>query len=207
MGYSPWGHGHDWVGHTERLLPTFRPFNHHINWNPRDQDVDFSDSQWLQSTKVWTGLLNEFSHVRLFVTPCTVARQDPLSMGFSRQNYWCGLPFPIPGDLPCPGIQPESLVSSSLQENSCPAESRGKAKSHYEYAWTLSLKLPQFCCSGRHCFGKDPWCSPYLLQVIINPSLSQFRLLAQHPPRGKSSFQVNDINTRNFTSVKEQCIS
>ena len=36
VGYSPWGHGHDWVGHTERLVPTFRPFNHQINWNPRD---------------------------------------------------------------------------------------------------------------------------------------------------------------------------
>ena len=48
------------------------------------------------------------SHVRLFVTPWTVAQQAPLSMGFSRQEYWSGLPFPSPGDLPDPGIEPRS---------------------------------------------------------------------------------------------------
>ena len=41
-----------------------------------------------------------FNHVRLFVTPWTVARQAPLAMGFSRQEYWSGLPFLPPGDLP-----------------------------------------------------------------------------------------------------------
>ena len=48
------------------------------------------------------------SHVQLFVTPWTVARQVPLSVGFSRQEYWSGLPFPSPGDLPDPGIEPRS---------------------------------------------------------------------------------------------------
>jgi len=48
------------------------------------------------------------SHVQLFATPWTVARQDPLSMGFSRQEYWSGLPFPSPWDLPNPGIEPGS---------------------------------------------------------------------------------------------------
>ena len=47
--------------------------------------------------------------VRLFgPTPWTVAYQAPLSMGFSRQEYWSGLPFPSPGDLPNPGIEPGS---------------------------------------------------------------------------------------------------
>ena len=50
------------------------------------------------------------SRVQLFVTIWTVAREDPLSMGFSRQEYWSGLPFPSPGDLPNPGIEPESLA-------------------------------------------------------------------------------------------------
>ena len=48
------------------------------------------------------------SHVRLFVNPWTVASQALLSMGFSRQGYWSGLPFPSPGDLPDPGIKPRS---------------------------------------------------------------------------------------------------
>ena len=43
-------------------------------------------------------------------TPWTVACQAPLSMGFSRQEYWSGLPFPSPGDLPDPGIEPRSPV-------------------------------------------------------------------------------------------------
>ena len=48
------------------------------------------------------------SCVQLFATPWTVARQASLSMGFSRQETWSGLPFPSPGDLPDPGIDPES---------------------------------------------------------------------------------------------------
>ena len=48
------------------------------------------------------------SHIRLFVTPWTVAHQAPLSMKYSRQEYWSGLPFPSPGDLPNPGIEPGS---------------------------------------------------------------------------------------------------
>ena len=48
------------------------------------------------------------SRVQLFVTPQTAASQAPLSMGFSRQGSWSGLPFPPPGDLPNPGIEPKS---------------------------------------------------------------------------------------------------
>ena len=54
---------------------------------------------------VHSPLLNR---VQLFVTPWTLAHQVPLSMGFPRQEYWSGLPFPPPGDLPDPGIKPES---------------------------------------------------------------------------------------------------
>ena len=50
------------------------------------------------------------SHVPLFATQWTVAHQAPLSMGFSRQEYWSGLPFPSPGDLPNPGIKPKSAA-------------------------------------------------------------------------------------------------
>ena len=53
--------------------------------------------------------MHTLSRVLLFVTAWTVARQAPLSMGFSRQEYWSGLPFPPPGDLPNPGIKPMSL--------------------------------------------------------------------------------------------------
>ena len=52
--------------------------------------------------------VKSISRVGLFVTPWTVAYQAPPSMGFSRQEYWSGLPFPSPGDLPDPGIEPGS---------------------------------------------------------------------------------------------------
>ena len=52
--------------------------------------------------------MKSLSHVRLFATSWTVVYQAPLSMGFSRQEYWSGLPFPSPGDLPDPGIEPGS---------------------------------------------------------------------------------------------------
>ena len=55
-----------------------------------------------------------FSHVRLYATVWTIARQAPLSMGFSRQEYWSGLPCPPLGGLPNPGIKPMSLTSPAL---------------------------------------------------------------------------------------------
>ena len=59
-------------------------------------------------------VLSHFSHVQPFVTPWTLAHQASLSMGFSKQEYWRGLPFPPPGDLPNPAIKSESLVSPAL---------------------------------------------------------------------------------------------
>ena len=58
--------------------------------------------------------VKSLSHVQLSVTLQTVARQGPLSMGFSRQNYRSGLPCPPPGDLPGPGVKPVSLMSPAL---------------------------------------------------------------------------------------------
>ena len=67
--------------------------------------------------------LSHFSRVWLFATPWTVAHQAPLSMGFSRQEYWSGLPFLPPGDLPDSGIK---RASPTLEADSSPAEPPGK---------------------------------------------------------------------------------
>ena len=64
-----------------------------------------------------------FSHIRLFATRWAIACQAPLSKEFSRQEYWSVLPFPSPGDLLDPGIEPESLT---LQADSLPSEPPGK---------------------------------------------------------------------------------
>ena len=63
------------------------------------------------------------SHIRLLATPWTVARQAPLSMGFSRQEHWSGLPCPPPGDFLNPGVKPRS---ATLHTDSLPSEPPGK---------------------------------------------------------------------------------
>ena len=72
--------------------------------------------------------VKSLSHVQLFATPWTVAHQAPPSMGFSRQEYWSGLPFPSPGDLPDPGIKPGS---PSLQADALTSEPPGKPTFKY----------------------------------------------------------------------------
>ena len=67
--------------------------------------------------------VESLSRVRLFATPWTVSHQAPQSMGFSRQEYWSGLPFPSPGDLPDAGIKPRS---PELQADALTSEPAGK---------------------------------------------------------------------------------
>ena len=90
-GNSPWG----CKDMTERLTLSLSYVKYH----------------WIFPYCVHAPLL---SRVWVFATPWTVACQVPLSMGFPRQEYWCGLPLPPPGDLPDPGIEPGSLTSLAL---------------------------------------------------------------------------------------------
>ena len=74
-----------------------------------------------------------FSHIRLICNPMDhVTHQAPLSMGFSRQGYWSGLPFPPPGDLPNPGIKPTSPAAPALQKDSLPLSHWGGPKLTYD---------------------------------------------------------------------------
>ena len=68
--------------------------------------------------------VKSFSRVQLFATPWTIAHQTPPSMGFSRQEYWSGLPFPSPGHLPNPRID---SGPPALQADCLPSEPPGKA--------------------------------------------------------------------------------
>ena len=79
--------------------------------------------------------VKSLSPVRLFATPWTVAYQDPLSMVFSRQEYWSGLPYPSPGDLPDPGIEPRSPTSPA---DILPSEPPGKPKNTGVVAYPFS---------------------------------------------------------------------
>ena len=86
-----------------------------LNWHPRRRSQAAADLDEELCKQLYV------SHWALFnsVTPWTVAHQAPPSMGFSRQGYWSGLPFPSPGDLPDPGIEPRS---PTLQADSLPSE-------------------------------------------------------------------------------------
>ena len=95
--------------------------NYQRNANQNYSEVSPHTSQNESEMKV-----KLLSRVRLFVTPWTVAYQALQSMGFSRQEYWSGLPFPSPGDLPDPGIEPRS---PALQADALPSELPGKSTS------------------------------------------------------------------------------
>ena len=90
-------------------------------------------SRWLYLLCPCMGA-QSFQSCWLCATPWTVAHQAPLSMGFSRQEYWGGLPRPPPGDFPNPGIEPTSPESPALQADSLPL-------SHQLYPWWISIWL------------------------------------------------------------------
>ena len=81
--------------------------------------------------------MKSLSCVQLFGTPWTVARQAPLSMGFSRQAYWSGLPFPSPEDLPNPEIESRS---PALQADALSSEPPGKPPMHHKVGLISKLK-------------------------------------------------------------------
>ena len=92
------------------------------------------------------------SRVQLFATPWTVAYQAPPSMGFSRPEYWNGLPFPSPGDLPNPGIDPKSpALSADALPSELPGKLRGKLSLVLMGGAMLSKSLIQFSVDRRGC--------------------------------------------------------
>ena len=84
--------------------------------------------------------VQSLSHVWLFVTLWTAAQQAPLSMGFSRQEYWSGLPFPPPENLPDPGIEPVPLMSPALEVYSLPLH-RLRSQSNHSIALKIIHKI------------------------------------------------------------------
>ena len=103
-------------------------------------------------------LILSLSHVWLFATPWTVAHQDSPSMGFSRQEYWNQLPFPSPGDLPDPGIEPGS---PTLQADALLSEPPGKP--HYRELECKSRKSRN-TWSNRQIW---PWSTEWSRQRLI----------------------------------------
>ena len=87
---------------------------------------------WAEVTLLCETYMCMLSHVQLFVTPWIVAWQVSLSMGLSQQEYWSGLPFPSPGDLPDPGIKPASPALAGIFFIAKPP-----GKPHEAYSWVF----------------------------------------------------------------------
>ena len=116
--------------------------------------------------------MKSLSHVWLYATLWTVAYQAPLSMGFSKQEYWSGLPFPFPGDLSDPGIKPGS---PALQADALLSEPQGNETevdiflefSCFFYDWTDAVHVN----SGSSAVSKS--ClniSKFLVHILLNQS-------------------------------------
>ena len=132
-------------------------------------------------------VLSHFDHISLIATLWTVARQAPLSMGFSRQEYWSGLPCPPPGDLPDPGIETRSPAAPALQVTSLPL-------SHWE-ALILRSILGR---SSERVRGREvPRACPFAPSFLHAPTVSHWSSQNLHgslltfslitPPSGEMS--------------------
>ena len=112
-------------------------------------------------------MLSHFSHVQLSATLWTVARQPPLSMGFSREECWSGLPFPPPGKLPNPGIKPAPITS--------PALASGFLTIHYT---TSEAHLFKFNCNNSQSHLEFHKKINYFFPIIsLLPMSDQFSLI------------------------------
>ena len=126
-------------------------------------------NSFILSFTIWKWKCYLLSHVRLFATPWTVACQAPLSVGFSREEYWSGLPFPSLEDLPDSGIKPGS---PTLQADPLPSELAGKPI--FYHIWIYLVFLIVFCQRRKETLAMD--CNPRFqakLHVIIAGDLRQ----------------------------------
>ena len=172
------------------------------------KELDTTELTWK-----WKSIIG----VRLFATPWTIAHQALPSMGFSRQEYWSGLPFPSPGDLPDPGIKPKS---PALEADALTSESPGKPSAMKSESESRSVMSDSLWAHGLY----SPWNSPgqntgmgslSLLQGIFqtqgsNPGLPHCRrILHQLSHKGRQGilewvaypFSSRSSLPRNWTDV------
>ena len=102
-------------------------------------------SSTLHNTELHACMLSCFSHVQLFVTLWTVAHQAPLSLEFSRQEHWSGLPLPPPGALPNLGKEPRPLLSPALVGGFFATSATWEAQLHPKSPSIIFMSVLQYC--------------------------------------------------------------
>ena len=110
------------------------------------------------------------SHSQLFATPWTVAHQVPLSTGLPLQKYWSGLPFPSPGDIPDPEIEPKSLASPALAGGFFTADTTWKALHNFRGHPLFRLQCewpPQRLCNAAALSSTNP--PPRTVRRTVQP--------------------------------------
>ena len=131
MLISWFGHWAMWVLVTQLCLTFCNPMDSSVSGILKAIILEWVAISFSSAMKAKVKVkVKSLSCVRLFATPWTIAHQAPPSMGFSRQEYWSGLPFPSPGDLPDPGIEPGS---PALQADPLTSKPAGKPLQCYSY--------------------------------------------------------------------------
>jgi len=122
-------------------------------------------------------VVQSLSCVWPFVVSWTAAHKAPLSMGFSRQEYWNGLPFPPPGELPDPGIEPVPLGSPALQVDSLPVAPLGKywVETRDTAKHPIMHRPPPPPAPPNHLQQRDIQLKVLLMQMLKNPGATLFK--------------------------------
>ena len=149
---------------------------------------------------MWFYMLNCFSRVWFFGIPWAVAHQAPLSMGFSRQEHWSGLPFPSPGTLPNPGIKPASLRAPALAGEfsttraTWVADESGRSELCIPSVWRVHIIVIVSCGVVLH--------ARRMLMVWVSPGLQGDEVKILHfsekevpPLRGRVMQNLSDWTT------------
>ena len=149
---SPPGSSIHGISQASILESVAIPFSMGASWSRFGTWVSYTAGKFLIVWATWEALvvypwmcecvLSCFSRVWLFVTLWTVAHQAPLSMGFSRQEYWSGLPCPPPGDVPNPGIE---LTSPALQADSLRLSHQGSVNKNKTRSWLWLRSWTPYC--------------------------------------------------------------
>ena len=124
------------------------------------------------------------------MTLWTVARQVPLSMGFSRQEYWSGLLFPFPGELSDPGLEPVSPEATALQADSLPLSHQGSPPPVKALTITWIPFAQRYLCPGT----ADA--VPTAIQVVVDPAPRSQHLLLWAMPGFPGKLTLKEISTQ-----------